>query len=308
MLNQTVVLEAGALAQKFADARPFKHVVIDNFLDLSSIDSLISEFPAFDEEKARNEMGQIGRKAVVPDLAHIGPTYNAFDRMLRQPVFLNFMGTVAGIDNLLYDPEYIGGGTHENLDGQDLDLHVDFNYHPSRLWHRRLNLIVFLNPEWQEDWGGCLELHEDPWNPAAGATPAKVTPIANRAVLFETTETSWHGFTRINLPPDKKNLSRRSVAVYFYTKDRPAKETAVSHGTIYAPWQLPKHLQAGYALTSDDMESLRILMQRRDGQIRFLYEREKEFSEALTGITRSVSFRVGRALTWPLRKLLRGQK
>jgi hypothetical protein len=93
--------------------------------------------------------------------------------------------------------------------------------------------------------------------------------------------------------------------VYFYTKERPATETAVSHGTIYAPWQLPKHLRAGHTLTYEDMEELRILLQRRDGQIRFLYEREKEFSEALTGMTQSISFRVGRAVTWPVRKLLR---
>jgi hypothetical protein len=90
--------------------------------------------------------------------------------------------------------------------------------------------------------------------------------------------------------------------VYFYTKERPAQETAPSHGTVYVPWQLPKHLEAGYTLRPEDIEALRVLMQRRDGQIRFLYEREKEFSEVLAGITQSLSFRLGRVLTWPARK------
>jgi Rps23 Pro-64 3,4-dihydroxylase Tpa1-like proline 4-hydroxylase len=308
MLNPSIEASEELLAEKFARAQPFRHVVIDEFLKASFVESLIADFPAFDERRAKNEMGQVGRKAVVPDLPAIGPAYQSFDLMLRDPKFLSLTGRIAGIDNLLYDPEYIGGGTHENLDGQDLDLHVDFNYHPTRLWHRRLNLILFLNPEWQDDWGGCLELHEDPWNPALESTPVRVIPAANRVVLFETTETSWHGFTRITLPSEKKHISRRSAAVYFYTKERPATETAVPHGTIYAPWQLPTYLRAGHTLTAEDMEGLHVLLQRRDGQIRFLYEREKEFSEALTGIRQSASFRAGRALTWPLRKLLRREK
>jgi 2OG-Fe(II) oxygenase superfamily len=239
----------------------------------------------------------------VPEIVSIGPAYQKFDRLMRSRELLDWMGRVASISELVYDPDYVGGGTHENLDGQDLDVHVDFNFHPKRPLHRRLNLIVFLNPEWREEWGGCLELHQDPWNPE-NSTCAKVIPLANRAVLFETTETSWHGFSRIRLPEEKRQISRRSLAVYFYTRDRPGKETAPSHGTVYVPRPLPEYLQDGYQLRASDVQEIRDLMTRRDGQIRFLYERELEFSEVITGITRSPAFRVGRFLTWPLRQLL----
>lgn len=291
------------LAREFAAAQPFRYVVIDNFLDPAFCDRLLREFPAFDERKALNESGQVGRKAVVSELARIGSAYKAFDGMLREAAFLREIGELTGLQDLLYDPDYVGGGTHENLDGQDLDVHVDFNYHPKRLWHRRLNLIVFLNPEWAESWGGNRELHRDPWS-ASGDNVVRIVPLANRAVIFETTETSWHGFSQIQLPAGKEHISRRSIAVYFYTKQRPAEQTGPAHGTIYVPRPLPEHLQAGYTLRPEDVDILHQLTTRRNDQLRFLYERELEFSTVLSGITRSPSFRIGRALTWPLRKLL----
>ncbi len=243
MLHPSVKEHTEALRAEFLNAQPFRHVVIDPFLDPALLNQLMAQFPSFDAGQSANERGEAGRKAVFPDLAQLGAAYRQFDRMMRDPEFLEWMGRITSIPNLLYDPEYIGGGTHENLDGQELDTHVDFNYHPSRHLHRRLNLIVFLNPEWDASWGGCLELLPDPWTPGAS-----VVPLANRCVIFETTESSWHGFRRIHVPAEK-NLSRRSIAVYFYTKDRPAPETGASHGTVYFQRPLPGHLQPGHTLS-----------------------------------------------------------
>jgi hypothetical protein len=290
------------LKTSFLEARPFRHVVVDDFLDPRLCQSLIDEFPRFDPHHAVNEAGGIGRKAFRADLPALGPAYRQFDALMRDPAFLKQLGEVTGIPDLLYDKDYAGGGTHENLDRQELDIHVDFNYHPSTFRHRRLNLILFLNPEWSESWGGCLELCADPWNPS-GAEVVRILPRANRAVLFETTERSWHGFSRIALPAEKQHLSRRSIAVYFYTKKRSAEETASSHATVYIPGPLPTHFEPGHTLTDCDMDELRKLTQRRDDQIRFLYERELGYTGLIRGITDSLSFRLGRLLTWPARTL-----
>src|SRR5262249_41066998 len=153
------------------------------------------------------------------------------------------------------------------------DAHVDFNYHPRTKTHRRLNLIVYLNHEWDEAWGGTLELHSNPWNPATNRT-LRVLPLFNRAVIFETSEVSWHGFSRIDLPADKKALSRKSFAIYLYTKERPRAETAAPHATIYVPDALPADLIAGKLLATEDVAELHGRFSRLRTQLRYLYDRE----------------------------------
>ena len=293
VLNPTIVSQTVVLRQAFDSARPFRHLAIDDFLQPEFLRELMAGFPRFDEERARNEMGLVGRKAVFAGVANLGCAYARFDALMRAPEFLTLMGRLTGIDDLLYDPEYVGGGTHENLSGQDLDAHVDFNFHPNTHWHRRLNLIVFLNPEWRAEWGGVLELHR---NPALGPESDEIrgiVPVANRCAIFETTEHSWHGFRRIEAPAD---ISRRSVAVYFYTKKRARKETAPDHGTFYVQRPLPPRIVTGHTLTEGDVQEIRNLLARRDTQIKFLYEREMEMSK-------SRAVRLVRWLGGPLRKL-----
>jgi Rps23 Pro-64 3,4-dihydroxylase Tpa1-like proline 4-hydroxylase len=301
IIRGAVLQQTQDLANQFVAGCPFRHAVIDQFLEEKVCGQLREQFPEFSAERARNELGEVGRKAVVPELASIGPAYAVLDELLRSRTFRDWLGRVAGIGSLLYDPAYVGGGTHENLDGQDLDPHIDFNYHPASGLHRRLNLILFLNPEWEEGWGGLLELHSNPWAVAGTDEIKRILPSWNRCVIFETTERSWHGFRRIRLPADKQHLSRRSIAVYYYTRQRPRLEAAASHGTVYVPRGLAEHIQPGHTLSGEDVQEIQLLLARRDRQIQYLYEREMQYAR----IAQSPTVRLARALVWPARKLLR---
>ncbi len=303
MLHPNFRGRTGEFERQFAAAQPFRHVVIEPFLEAEFCGELIAQFPPFAAGDARNERGEAAGKAVISHIAGLGPAFRRFDGLMRDAAFLECVGRIAGIPGLLYDEDYVGGGTHENRDGQELDPHVDFNFHPRLGWHRRLNLIVFLNPEWEESWGGCLELLREPWADGSEARRT-VAPLANRAVIFETTESSWHGFPVIRTPPGR-GLSRKSLAVYFYSRERPAAEIASAHGTYYYQRPLPGHIQAGYTLGEEDTAEIRKLLARRDDHIRYLYEREREFSQLMEGINRWRAFRLARAMTAPARALKR---
>jgi Rps23 Pro-64 3,4-dihydroxylase Tpa1-like proline 4-hydroxylase len=282
-VNSAVHEGVAALHESWRAATPFRHVVVDDFLESDFCRQLMDDFPSFDAQNALNEMGGVGGKAVVSRVASIAPSYARFDELMRSPEFLELVTQVTGIPSLLYDPDYFGGGTHENRDGQELDVHVDFNYHPVTNTHRRLNLILFLNREWDCKWGGCLELQNSPFSDDPSDVRT-ILPSSNRVVMFETTEASWHGFKRINLPADV-SVSRRSIAVYFYTDDRPAAETAPKHSTFYFQRPLPKHIQAGHTLSEADVYEIRCLLSRRDSQVQFLFEREKDFSRQIARLT-----------------------
>jgi hypothetical protein len=265
-------MRSGAYAKAFLGAKPFKHVAIDGFFEDAFAGALLANFPAFNPALAKNEIyGGVWGKAVNENIRTIGPVYQDLYELVASKAFLDLIGDITGIPDLLIDPKYYGGGTHENLHGQDLDPHVDFNYDEAQKLHRRLNLIVYLNKDWRPEWGGALEIHSNPRNHEENRIEA-YNPIFNRAILFETNEYSWHGFPRIDLPPSERHRSRKSISIYLYTRDRPANEIAPPHGTFYVHRPLEKRFQAGYTLTEGDAKHLRFEMDRRDKWIE-LYQK-----------------------------------
>jgi Rps23 Pro-64 3,4-dihydroxylase Tpa1-like proline 4-hydroxylase len=248
----------------FTHATPFKHTVIENFFEPAFAERLLAEFPVFNPELAKNEIyGGVWGKAVNTKIRQISPTYEQLYELIASAEFLDFMSQISGIPGLLPDPAHYGGGTHENRHGQDLDPHVDFNYDEPQKLHRRLNLIVYLNKDWEPDWGGSLEIHSNPRRPSENQIRS-YAPTFNRAVLFETNEYSWHGFPKIDLPKAERHRSRKSISIYLYTRDRPAEEIAPVHGTFYVHRPLDKRYRAGYALTEADVKDLEFQMDRRD--------------------------------------------
>ena len=282
ILNKTTINNLDSITKQFAEADPYKHVLIKDFLNDSFLKKILADFPQAGSN-LKNEFGSKNRKHAVHNIRNLGANFVKWDNFVKSEEFISYLEKVTGIQGLIYDPEYHGAGTHNNLHGQGMDVHIDFNLHRTTGFHRRLNLIIYLNENWNPDWGGSLEVHKNPWdleNDYWHTYPC----LCNHAILFETNEYSWHGFKNINLPEDKRHLSRKSLTVYYYTKERPAKEIAPKHGTIYVQKAIPQELKPGQVITETIYNNLKSIFQHRNCYLKGLYRRESNLLVRIAGL------------------------
>lgn len=234
-LSETTRRNAPLYAKQFREATLFPHISIDGFMTAEVAETLLAEFPKFENGNYLNEYGLAGKKSVQPNLRSISDKYAKLWKYIGSEEFLGYISEVTGIPDLLMDPSMFGGGTHENLKGQKLNTHIDFNYSRDKRWHRRVNVLYYVNKEWDCEWGGCIIFEKNPLCFDDKCNPKKEYKVEfNRAVIFATSEKSWHGFKEINTPENYKG-SRKLISIYLYTRDRPADETAAEHSTVYVP-------------------------------------------------------------------------
>jgi hypothetical protein len=157
------------------------------------------------------------RKFANSNPATWGPTLQQIARELNTPEFVSLLEELTGINNLLVDPTFEGGGLHQSLRGGFLNMHADFTVHPhQRQWKRRLNLLLYCNENWLPEYGGGLEL----WDATMSHAEKVVQPLGNRVLIFATDATSFHGHPDPLQCPD--GVARRSMALYYFTyEDKP---------------------------------------------------------------------------------------
>ena len=212
---------AAELAKTYRDNAPIPHIQITKFLDPAVAQAAAGEFPSPDKTfwihyKHYNE-NKVGltKKEIFP------PVLRAIAEQLNSPQFMSWLSELTGIRGLVADPSLHGGGLHQCGRGGFLNLHTDFSTHYyNRDWRRRVNLIVYLNPDWKADWGGALEF----WDRKLGACVAEYSPLLNHAVIFNTDNNALHGFPDPLRCPE--NVCRKSIAFYYYTPEENSRPTA----------------------------------------------------------------------------------
>jgi len=217
------------LRHQFLNASPIRFFKVDNFLEPAFAEQVVNAYPTFEEAKAQgrlftalNEKG----KVQITDSALFPPPIKQLSDYLNSQDWLDTLGYITDMPNLLADVKLNGGGIHETGPQGHLDVHVDFNTHKETKWFRRLNILVYMNKNWQEDWGGNVEL----WDPEVRHLQGSFSPIFNRCVVFNTTEESYHGVSAVKCPAD---TMRKSYAAYYYTVDAPVEWSGKVHGTIF---------------------------------------------------------------------------
>ncbi|MEU8244839.1 2OG-Fe(II) oxygenase [Nonomuraea sp. NPDC048916] len=218
---------ADGLRESFLKASPFRHVVIDDFLPPSALEPVLAEFPEpRDVEWQRFDNAQ-EIKLALADTERMGPATRHLLAEFNGQVFVDFLERLTGIEHLVSDPHYDGGGLHQIKPGGFLKVHVDFNRHRRLNLDRRLNGLLYLNKDWEESYGGHLQL----WNRDMSVCEHKILPVFNRFVLFATTDEANHGHPEPLTCPDDR--ARRSMALYYYTNGRPEEEVLDEHDTKF---------------------------------------------------------------------------
>lgn len=214
-------------AERYNGADPFPHIVLDDFVMPSALDMCLEGFPqeqsrdsqSFDRDQERFKTSHN------PD--HLSSSITALFHAFNSRPFLDFLEGLTGIEGLIPDPHFIGGGFHEIRQGGHLSVHADFNHHRILNLERRINLLIYLNKDWKEEYGGQLEL----WDNDMKNCLTSVVPEFNRAVIFNTTSHSNHGNPNpINHP---EGVPRRSIALYYYTATW--SDEKMKHTTLFRP-------------------------------------------------------------------------
>jgi Rps23 Pro-64 3,4-dihydroxylase Tpa1-like proline 4-hydroxylase len=199
----------------YQNADPFPHIFLDEFLSESVARQAMASFPAVKDNgwihymHVNEKKHGLNKSNLIPE-----PIRNII-LQLNNREFLMHLSKLTGIERLLPDPGLEGGGLHQTQRGGFLNIHADFTVHPhKKSWKRRVNLLIYLNQNWQPEYGGDLEL----WSRDMKQCKVKIAPLFNRVVIFNTEEDSYHGLPNpLNCPDD---MTRKSIALYHYTEEK----------------------------------------------------------------------------------------
>lgn len=215
------------LADTYQHAEPFPHIVIDNLFDDDLLRQVLAVFPKPEDMPWRKFDSDTEKKLGYWHTNTVAQVIWNFLQAMNAPPMLEFLEQLTGIDGLIPDPYFGGAGLHQILPGGFLKVHVDFNIHPKLKLDRRLNMLIYLNEDWQDEWGGHLEL----WDKDISRCYEKIMPVFNRTVIFNTTDFSYHGHPHPLQCPEGQ--SRKSLSFYYYTNGRPEEERSPNHDTIF---------------------------------------------------------------------------
>lgn len=206
---------------------PFRYLVVDDFLIPQKAEELLQQYPpvdhgVWDGTTYINQKNKFQQREFAE-----GSVFKAIFNELNNPEFLKDVSSITGIQDLIPDGKLFGGGLHQSINGAFLDVHVDYNIHPETKLHRRLNILVYMNKDWRDEYEGHLQL----WDMQEKKMIANIAPLFNRMVMFETNEVSFHGHPKPLKTP--QGITRKSIAAYYYTNTRPTDEITQEHNTIY---------------------------------------------------------------------------
>jgi Rps23 Pro-64 3,4-dihydroxylase Tpa1-like proline 4-hydroxylase len=214
-------------AEEYKNKKPFPHIYFDDFLPSEAAEAALRDFPEPKQLPWQQFDNPNERKLAFDVVEKLPSADRDVLYFLNSRPMLQFLEALTGIEGIVPDPYFAGGGLHQIKPGGKLGVHADFNLHTKLKLDRRINVLIYLNKDWKEEYGGHFEL----CNRDMTAAEQKILPLFNRCAIFSTTSWSFHGHpTPLTCPPDR---TRKSIATYYYSNGRPEEEVTASHSTIF---------------------------------------------------------------------------
>jgi hypothetical protein len=214
-------------AESYRSSSPTPHCCLDGLADPAVLATLMAEFPAPEHPSWNRLESAFERKLSTGDIDLLPDVFQQVLEVLNHRRFLRFLEQLTGIQGLVPDPDFLGGGLASLPRGGWLDIHCDFNYHPVTRLDRRINVLFYLNDDWPESYGGHFEL----WDADLVACRRRYLPVAGRMIIFDTVDTAYHGNpTPVACPAERR---RNSIAAYYYSNGRPESERSRPHSTLF---------------------------------------------------------------------------
>jgi hypothetical protein len=205
--------------ERYARAEPFPHIVLDGLFPDDALSRVLQEFPDPRSPVWKEYQNYHEGKLETQGEEKIGEFTSLLLYQFNSSPFLRFLEELTGITGLIPDPYFFGGGLHQIPRGGKLGIHADFSRHGRLPLERRLNVLIYLNRDWKDAYGGHLEL----WATDMSRCVQRILPVYNRTVIFNITDWAFHGHPEPLTCPE--GMTRKSIALYYFTNGRPLGET-----------------------------------------------------------------------------------
>ena len=180
-------------------------------------------------------------KRSIKENKHVAAQMDAFDPLLEEAVYafqdprvVEQIAQISGLRTLEPDVDLYAGGISAMSKGAYLRPHLDNSHDKDRQRYRVLNLLYYITPGWQEDYGGSLQL----WDEGPRGKPRTFPSLFNSLVIMLTNKGSWHSVNQVH-----HDGRRCCVSNYYFSRQSP-DEGEYFHATSFRgePGQLSADL------------------------------------------------------------------
>lgn len=251
MYKVDIIEIANSNKYKYINTKPYNYIYFDNFFEDDYLDKILFDFPSPNSMNFYEYNNPLEKKLAYDRIDELPKSISDFMVKLNSPYFLEFLEKLTNIEGLIPDPYFRGGGVHQIQRGGKLDIHIDFNLHPKLKLERRLNVIIYLNKNWEQEWFGDFQVWDgilENGKHKLVSMVERIYPIFNRLVVFSTSENSYHGHPEELMCPG--DITRKSIALYYYTTP---KSNIEPHSTSFV--KIPG---------SNETEDIEILREKRN--------------------------------------------